>query len=187
MENLRNMALDRYQGQEESLCFLGLALCTKMRIRKRRVSNSMPRSWEPILFKLFVYNVNQDIRGMSGKSANDKMGTASGFQKASAGWGNQAKRARWNQGENIEFSTWFQKNLLNTGEKSWKVVYMITLGQMLQTVGTDVFCLALAVFVKNTKPILKNVESHIKIRISGFSWKTDRSGISRSAFRHDSD
>ena len=38
MENLRNMALDRYQGQEEILCFLGLALCTKMRIRKRRES-----------------------------------------------------------------------------------------------------------------------------------------------------
>lgn len=40
IENLRNMALDRYQGQEEILCFLGLALCTKMRIRKRRVSLS---------------------------------------------------------------------------------------------------------------------------------------------------
>lgn len=43
------------------------------------------------------------------------------------------------------------------------------LGQMLQTVGTDVFCLALAVFVKDTKPTTKNLESHIKIRISVFS------------------
>lgn len=52
---------------------------------------------------------------------------------------------------------------------------------------TDVFCLAFAVFVKNTKPTFKNWERHIKIQISGFSRKTDRAGNSRSAFRHDKD
>lgn len=40
---------------------------------------------------------------------------------------------------------------------------------MLQTVGIHVFCLAFTVFVEDTKPTSKNLERHIKIRISGFS------------------
>lgn len=35
------------------------------------------------------------------------------------------------------------------------------------------------------KPTFKHWERHVKIRVSGFSWKTDRSGNSMSVFRQD--
>lgn len=34
----------------------------------------MPQGSEPTLFNLFNYNMNEDIEGMPGKSANDKQG-----------------------------------------------------------------------------------------------------------------
>lgn len=50
---------------------------------KKKASHNTPHGSEPILFNLFAYNVKEDIEGMPDKSANDKMGRSSRFQKAS--------------------------------------------------------------------------------------------------------
>jgi hypothetical protein len=45
-----------------------------MRKREQEISNGMPHGSEPIPYHLFIYNLNEDIEGMSGKSAKDKTG-----------------------------------------------------------------------------------------------------------------
>lgn len=76
--------------------FSGLAFCTTMRVRKRRTrSLKQHATWlGSVLFNLFIYNLNEDMEGISGKSAHEKMGRASRFHKVSTGWNNQAELAR---------------------------------------------------------------------------------------------
>lgn len=70
-------------------CVVGLALCAEVR-RKKEQEASDGRSHGSTPFRLCIYSLNEDTEGMSGKSANDKVGGHQGSQRS--WWDKQSSR-----------------------------------------------------------------------------------------------
>lgn len=151
-----------------------------MRIRREKweVSNSMPRDSEPILVNLFICNLNEDIEGPSGKSAHDKW---EGHQDSRRSQQAGTIRQNWQdetKSETHKVQHLISKNPLKKQKRGeFKSSSYEKILQILQTVGPQMcFVWPLKYLWKTLNQHLKIGESHVKIQISGFSWKTDRSG-----------